>query len=126
VSRIIATKWKKALEFTKCFMSVMSSKPHKYPAGFFLDFEISLKGFVEEHTLLHTQLRQMVLLYLGRKLMLCLEIRLQVRKSGATFLANQISQVKPGQHREMLQVDQPHVCHRVETISNLQRLNLQS
>lgn len=39
MSRIITTKWKKPLGFTECFISVMSSNPHKHPASFFLDLE---------------------------------------------------------------------------------------
>lgn len=41
------------LEFTKCFMSVMSSNPHKHPASFFLDLEELLKELAEESSLPH-------------------------------------------------------------------------
>lgn len=44
MSRIIATKCKKPLEFTKCFISVMSSNPHKHPASFFLGLQGSFGG----------------------------------------------------------------------------------
>ena len=39
MSRIITTKWKKPSGFTECFISVMSSAPHKHPASSFLDLE---------------------------------------------------------------------------------------
>lgn len=43
MSRIITTKWKKPVGFTKCFISVMSSNPHKHSANFFLDLEGSFR-----------------------------------------------------------------------------------
>lgn len=66
------------LEFTKCFMSVMSSNPHKHPASFFLDLEGLLKGLVEEFpSPPHACTRLIAMICLGTKLMLCLGRRLQ-------------------------------------------------
>lgn len=43
MSRIITTKWKKPVGFIKCFISMMSSNPHKHSANFLLDLERSLR-----------------------------------------------------------------------------------
>lgn len=53
------------LEFTKCFMPVMSSNPHKHPASFFLDLEGLLKGLVEEFSSPHAHTKFMAMLCLG-------------------------------------------------------------
>lgn len=89
------------LEFTKCFMSVMSSNPHKHPASFFLDLEELLKELAEEFTSPHAHTRPMAMLGLGKRLKLCLGPRPQSKERGCqSNKSEQLRQLWPSQEEK--------------------------
>lgn len=103
------------LEFTKCFMSVMSSNPRKHPASFFLDLEELLKELVDEFTCSQTH----AMLCLGRRLKLCLGLRPQSKERDCqSNKSEQLHQFWPSQKEEHVAGNSPTCAPWAETISN--------
>lgn len=100
---------------TKCFISVIASKPYKHPPSFFLDLEGPLEGLVEKHTFPRSHGRRMALLYLRR--LISLTMHRPSGKKGRGLLPDQPEGLHPANpsisantEREMLQANHLHAC----------------